>query len=927
MGESNTDRKRKQVVFRLLEAVFSGHEFDNFLARHFPEAEADTPPGTTTSHKMQMLIDYCARQGNIKALLDQIEKAKPESYRKFVKGIKEEPSQLDLPSPRRPRPPRGPRTESEIMDTQSSLLHDQEIASRYRFEEVLDRSGMGAVFKAYDTKLDIPVAIKVIDLERVDQPAARERVKKEVQTAIKLDHPNVVKIYDFGEVGSLLYIVMEFIPGYNLDQARQLFKHTDLGQLLQIGREICLTVDYMHQHGVLHPGTKPENIMLKPGLEGSKAWTPVMINLGLLRPNREVLSSGNISSRRLIYLVSPELLLGHNTDTRSDVYALGLTLYDLMVGQPPFWPPNLEEARRLHVEAPVPSPQQLNSKLPEPVTQVLLKALAKDPADRFLNAKGMAQAIDRCIDSFSLPEGPGAARPPALPLTRVDLTMDSQSVVVDPGETATLRVKLWNRGTQDDQRQIRLDGLPPEWVTISPSTTVLGPGDKDEVEIRVQPPRLPQSKAGRRAVTIQAVNNTDPDQFAEVKTVVTVAPFYHFESRMYPQELSGEQSTQITVENLGNTTTTFNTNAKDDRSLKFQPEQHQFKLEPGASGTVEIHVVPRRRYFVGDSVTRTFAVEVSTPSNQTATHPGQFTASGRLPLRWALALLVTVLLCGLASILLYTQVPALQQLTIYQAGAQQTSLTATAEARATASQATAAAQIVATATWQAQDSDRDGLTNAEELKFNTDPNNPDTDGDGLSDGVEAKELPTNPLEKDSDFDGIPDGVEYQEMLDPNSRDSDGDGIPDSLDQSPNTASTPTPDPAQATPTPVGAALTIGFQSNQTYLRRAFFSDIYRATEGQGRVPVEVSLSQPAPREFTVDYYVVSTNATRGVDFVFNDGSVIFLPNQTVTTFDISFPDTDTTSRATRIVTLGLRNPPTEVRLGTQQIKIEIIDND
>jgi serine/threonine protein kinase len=927
MGEGNTDRKRKQVVFRLLEAVFSGNEFDNFLARHFPEIEAETPPGLTTSHKMQMLIDYCARQGKIKTLLDQIEKAKPESYRKFVKGIKE-PDKLDLPSPRRARLDRSLRTESEIIDTQSNLLHDQEIASRYRFEEVLNRSGLGAVFKAYDTKLDIPVAIKVIDLERVDQLAARERVKKEVQTAIKLDHPSVVKIYDFGEVGSLFYIVMEFISGYNLDQARQLFKHADLIQLLQIGREICLTVDYMHHHGVLHPGTKPENIMLKPGLEGSKAWTPVIINLGLLRPNREVLASGNISSRRLVYLVSPELLLGHNTDIRSDVYALGLTLYDMLVGQPPFWPPNLEEARRLHVETPVPPPQQLNPKLPEPVAQVLLQALAKDPADRFLNAKGMAQALERCIEGLSLPDGVGVARPPALPLTHVDLMMDTQPMVVEPGDTATLRVKLWNRGTQDDQRQIRLDGLPPEWVTISPSTTMLRPGAKEEIEIRVQPTRLPQSKAGRRAVTIQAVNNSDPDQFAEVKTVVTVAPFYQFESRMYPQELSGEQTTQITVENLGNTVTTFKTHAKDDRFLKFQPEQHQLKLEPGASGAVEIHVSPRRRYFVGDSITRTFAVEVTTSNNQTATHPGQFTASGRLPLRWALVLLVTVMLCVLASLLLYTQTPALQQLTLYQAGAQQVSLTVTAEARATASQATAAAQFLATATWEVQDSDRDGLTNAEEVKLNTDPSQADTDGDGLSDGVEAKELPTNPLERDSDSDGILDGVEYQEMLDPTSRDSDGDGIPDSRDQSPNATSTPVPAPGQATPPPVAVTLNAGFVSNQTYLRRAsLFSDNYRVLEGQGRVPIEVGLSQASPRELTVDYYLLSTNATPGTDFVFNNGSVTFLPNQTLATFDISFPDSDTTARPTRLVSLGLRNPPDGVRLGTQQIRIEIVDND
>jgi serine/threonine-protein kinase len=197
---------------------------------------------------------------------------------------------------------------------------------------------------------------------------------------MQLDHPGIVKVYDFGQNESLLYIIMEYIPGYNLRQARQYFKTLDskiaLPQVIRLFQEICLIVDYMHQQRVLHPGTKPENVMLKQG-QGTEeaAWRPILINLGLLRPNKETLMSRQpITARRLTYTVSPELLLGHATDIRSDVYALGVLLYDLAVGEPPFRPRNLTEAVRFHVETPIPTPRSINPMISEELEAIILKA-------------------------------------------------------------------------------------------------------------------------------------------------------------------------------------------------------------------------------------------------------------------------------------------------------------------------------------------------------------------------------------------------------------------------------------------------------------------------------------------------------------------------------------------------------------------------
>ena len=360
MAEGVTyNNKKKQMIHQLLAFVFSGQAFENFATEHFPDEAAGFTSEMSRDQKIQHLVESVAANGQLKKLLDVIEADKPDAYQTFVQRTQRKRSSAPMTTQTTPtRSPRSVRTNSEIMDTKNNLLLNEELASRYRLDDVLDRSGLGAIFKAYDNKLGIDVAIKVIDLNRVDEPALVERVQQEVRTAIKLDHPSIVKIYDYGQVGQMLYIIMEYIPGYDLDKARQSFKHVPLNQLLKLGRQLCLTVDYLHQHGVLHPGTKPKNIMLKPDkMDNGSTWHPVFINLGFLRPNQEVIKSGNVSVRRLIYQVSPELLLGHRTDLRSDVYTMGVLLYDILCGQPPFWPPNLEDALNMHVEMQPPAPR------------------------------------------------------------------------------------------------------------------------------------------------------------------------------------------------------------------------------------------------------------------------------------------------------------------------------------------------------------------------------------------------------------------------------------------------------------------------------------------------------------------------------------------------------------------------------------------
>lgn len=926
MAENFTyNNKRKETIHRLLEEVFSGQELSDFCKENFPEVADQFTAEMSSSQKIQLLIETCAEQGRLKNLLDQIEQTKPDEYQNFVQKVQGDKQQPPDKPRRKPRHPRAPRTKSEITDTKRDLLLSEALSGRYRIDEVLDKTGLGAVFKAYDTKLQVDVAIKVIDLNRANQPALPERVQQEVRMAIQLDHPGIVKIYDFGRVNSLLYIIMEFIPGNNLDQARLSFKHIALPQLLELCQQICLTVDYLHRNGVVHPGTKPENILLKPSKsDQGQTWHPVLINLGLLRPNKEVIRSGNVSVRRLVYMVSPEILLGHNTDIRSDVYTLGLILYDILVGQPPFWPPDIEEAINLHVEAPVPPPRSVNPNLPEPVEKVLLKALAKDPADRFISAKGLAQALADCIDESSLPSGPPKQQVSALPLTSLIVTMDTSSKEVAPGETTKFRIKLFNDGTQEDHRQIRVDGIPPEWVTISPSTTVLTPKEKEEVEIIIQPPLSIQSRAGRRAISIQVVNQQDPDQVEEIQTAITITPFYQFESSLWPQELQDEQLTHIKIENQGNSAETFTIQPKQEQGLNFKPDREQLNLEPGESGTVEFKVAPRRRYFVGDTVTRTFTFDITSPTQPTATHSGQVTSKGSLPLRWALVSILALMLCALAGIIFYLQAPALMELQASLTNAEQAAALGAANVQATREQAATATAIMATSAWLTQDSDRDNLTNAEEInQYNTDPNSYDTDGDTLPDGAEVNELGTDPLRPDSDFDGVPDAVEVQNLWDPESRDTDLDGTPDAFDETPDQVPTPTPE-GGATPGATLSRLTVGFSSRQTFLNRVLFGSRYWVSDDQDRAIIQVSLDSPADRQVQVEYHIESSNAIEGEDYRFSPGTLIFLPGDQTKSFEAEILENSATYE--KIIVFDLRNPTEQLSIGNGRLELAILNN-
>jgi serine/threonine protein kinase len=301
--------------------------------------------------------------------------------------------------------------------------------NHFRVSALLGEGGMGAVYRAHDTALQRDVALKVLHPQFARQTTFQERFRQEARAAARLDHPGVVRVFEFGEWQGLFFIAMEFIPGGNLRKLLQELKQKGewiaLPEAVRLVREVCLAVDYTHQQGVLHRDLKPDNIMIKPLRQRDLPFQPVLTDLGLAK-----LVEGGIETQTGITMgtpayMSPEQALGKQTSPRSDIYSLGVLLYELVTSNLPYQVSTLTEVVRLHLEEWKAPP--LPSNLPISLAKVFNQTIMREPEKRFQTAGRMAELLDA-----SLPDIQAAPETMAIQGRAVSLVTPYQNSLVEP---------------------------------------------------------------------------------------------------------------------------------------------------------------------------------------------------------------------------------------------------------------------------------------------------------------------------------------------------------------------------------------------------------------------------------------------------------------------------------------------------------------
>ncbi len=283
---------------------------------------------------------------------------------------------------------------SETMpdDTLTDNLLGQQL-DEYRLESMLGRGAMGCVYLGFDVRLERRAAVKVIDPSlRIDSTYAA-RFKREARAVACLKHPHIVGLYRYGEVDDILYMAMEYIEGHDL--ATVLADYQDEqkpilpGEASRIIRQLCLALDYAHSRGVIHRDIKPSNIML------DKQGNAILTDFGLVLLNHETTLGQVFGTPH--YIAPEQAVSSAGAVPQSDLYALGVILYEMFSGTLPFDAAYPDEVARLHLEKPPPPPRTVNPDISPKLEAVILRALAKEPEDRYQTGAALADALAEAL--------------------------------------------------------------------------------------------------------------------------------------------------------------------------------------------------------------------------------------------------------------------------------------------------------------------------------------------------------------------------------------------------------------------------------------------------------------------------------------------------------------------------------------------------
>jgi eukaryotic-like serine/threonine-protein kinase len=300
---------------------------------------------------------------------------------------------------------------------------------RYQLERVLGKGAMGIVYEALDPKLHRKVAIKTILVSQLDEETAKDfsmRFVREAHAVARLNHPNIVQVYDFGEEGDIAYLVMEFIRGDELKSSLATGGQFDRKECVRIMCELLDALDFAHEAGVVHRDIKPANVMLDGQGRTKLTDFGVARVTDSDRTHAERTQAGTVVGTPAY--MSPEQLQGLPIDRRTDIFSAGIILYQFLTGQKPFTGEGAWTVQKKIIQDDPPAPSSINVALSPEFDRVVAKALAKNPDQRFATAREFSQALKRAAEGK-----------PAIPEAEATLVVPREAAVSQATHPEALR--------------------------------------------------------------------------------------------------------------------------------------------------------------------------------------------------------------------------------------------------------------------------------------------------------------------------------------------------------------------------------------------------------------------------------------------------------------------------------------------------------
>ena len=342
---------------------------------------------------------------------------------------------------------------------------------KYEILEILGKGAMGIVYKAQDPDIDREVAIKTIHFEAAyeggEEEEARARFMREAQAAGKLSHPNIVTIYDVGRENNVTYIVMQLIKGVSLHEMIATKRTLSAQEVCSLFSQLCDALDYAHKYGIIHRDIKPANILI------DDSGRPYILDFGVARIGSSTMTQTGKTLGTPSYM-SPEQVMGKKIDNRSDIFSLGVVLYEMLTGRRPFEAENITTIIYKIINEEPPPLADIKKDAPEGFAEILHKVLAKKPEDRYQNGGELVKDLKRIaspsqetyvMDVPAVPAGNKTGKKKAVGIVAGLMGLVAVSMAV------LFILSPWKKGEPDS-----ILSTPVEKTNTNDSTTASPPG-------------------------------------------------------------------------------------------------------------------------------------------------------------------------------------------------------------------------------------------------------------------------------------------------------------------------------------------------------------------------------------------------------------------------------------------------------------------